>query len=86
MILYVMLETVSSAIQKRHRSIAQRKMARSTASQIESRRSIVHVDQQGIAKERQQTQGLSSLTRVSSDQVDEVIVPTADRWLPNADH
>ena len=47
--------------------------------QIESRKSTVHVDQQGIAKGGQQTCRLSLPMRVSSDQVDEMIVPTTDR-------
>jgi len=54
-------------------------MIRNTASQIESRRSNVHIDQQGIAKKGQQTCELSSLMRVLSNQVDEVIVLTANR-------
>ena len=80
-----MLETEPSATQRRRRSIVQRKMARSIALQIESRRNTAHVNQQGNAKEGQQTCGLSLPTRVSSDQVDETIVPTADRQVPTAD-
>ena len=47
-----LLETESSATQKRRRRTAQRKTARSTAPQIKSRSNSTahHIDQQSIAK------------------------------------
>ena len=71
--------------QRRRRSTAQRKTARSTVPQIESRNNntVHHVEQQSIVEGGQQTCGLNLPTRVSSDQIDEMIVPTANHRLPS---